>query len=373
MDYHRRGPGGVPTHAVYQNQPTPKGGGDYCVGRPTVMDPIMPVGMSQPPKVQHFQGYQQQAQQTQQQQTQQQPQVMSAPPAQPCLAPSTAAAAQGQQQQQQQGEQQVIREVLQEIRKEKSMSTTGEAELGVVAYWARGGKPDPYPCQDDSSQLVNGTASQRLPKQIPDWLAHQRPRYAVQQAALETSTVIERVKDIFMKTGSIYSGRAMYRTVRNWDFDGNGTISGAEFRAGLERYGVSMSDAEFHSIMSSFDMDSSGALDLREFLTALRGNLNGLRLKAVDIAFEQLDCDCSDYVTLHELQACYDPRVHPQVLEGKMDREQAMEDFLNHLDPNHDEVITRQEFLDFFTDISLSFDDDQQFLNHVRGMFRRRR
>lgn len=50
-----------------------------------------------------------------------------------------------------------------------------------------------------------------------------------------------------------------------------------------------------------------------------------------------------------------------------------MAQFTGYLDQNSDGTITKQEFLNFFSDVSLTYDDDQAFLAHVRGLWRRRR
>eukprot|EP00658_Telonema_sp_P-2_P008810 TRINITY_DN13330_c0_g1_i1.p1 TRINITY_DN13330_c0_g1~~TRINITY_DN13330_c0_g1_i1.p1 ORF type:complete len:456 (+),score=79.37 TRINITY_DN13330_c0_g1_i1:153-1520(+) len=364
-------------HSIYANQPVGRGHQVPMVGIPTVMDDIVPVGRSLPPTVQHFKGYQSSNQQS--------PTNVSPVPAPPAIS----------QQQPQQGEgegeplavaptaddsattipdQAKIKELLTEIRHEKCQSSTGESQLPVMAYWARGGRESPYPRRDPASQLDPGSQSQLLPTDpLPEWLTSQRPLHNQPLGHKSALTTLERVKDIFIKTGSIYSGRAMWRTIRNFDMDGNGIIIGGELRAGLDRYGISMDDSEFAELMQYFDSDFDGTIDLVEFMSALRGNLNSMRMKAVERAFDEIDRDHSGEISIHELQSCYDPRVHPDVLLGKIDREQAMELFISTLDPNSDGTITKQEFLNFFADVSLAFDDDQRFLAHVRGMWRRRR
>lgn len=348
------------------------------VGKPTVMDPIIPVGLSSPPKTLHFQGYKQSNAEDHQPAPQEQlplepPAPQEPPPVEQPVASQEQPVAQHAPQGSASMHPAACREVLESIRQEKSRSTSGEAALGVMAYWTRGQKMSPFPDTDSASGLVNGTMSRGCPDELPEWVENQKPKYLDSKKERETMTVLERTKDIFIKVGAIYSGRAMYRTIRNFDSDGDGIITGEEFRAALRRYGIVMTDDEFSSVMATFDQDHSNNVDLREFMTALRGNLSSMRMKAVARAFEEMDRDHSGEISLHECKSCYDPRVHPDVLSGKIDREQAMELFISQLDANSDGTITRQEFLNFFTDVSLTYDDDQQFVAHVRGMWRRRR
>ena len=89
---------------------------------------------------------------------------------------------------------------------------------------------------------------------------------------------------MFIARGSLYSGRAMWRTVKNFDYDGGGTIDSRELRAGLDHYGVQMSDEEFSSVLAVFDIDGNGTINLYEFMTALRGKMSQAGVKAVTIA-----------------------------------------------------------------------------------------
>ena len=76
----------------------------------------------------------------------------------------------------------------------------------------------------------------------------------------------------------------MWRTVKNFDYDGGGTIDVRELRVGLDHYGVKMSDAEFSSVLAVFDLDGNGTINLYEFMTALRGNMSQAGVKAVRMA-----------------------------------------------------------------------------------------
>merc|ERR1711939_439110 len=107
-----------------------------------------------------------------------------------------------------------------------------------------------------------------------------------------------------------------------------------------------------------------------EFMTCIRGNLNKHRMKAVETAFHEMDSDKSGSISMHEVGTCYDPRTHPEVMSGKLTREEAHKQFIDTMDKDHNGTITKQEFITFFKDISLAFDQDDDFLKFVRGMWR---
>ena len=167
--YHARSPGpfqprSVEVHEVYQN--TPMAGGDApnsrTRGTPTTMDPIVPIG-GVTLQTRHFKGYREAGQMGVGGETAppsevfiggRPPSAASPQPAYPRSENIPAAGAPSVRPTSALPDQQQIRQIMTEIRDEKSQSTTGEAGLGVMAYWARGGQPDPYPCTDPASGLT---------------------------------------------------------------------------------------------------------------------------------------------------------------------------------------------------------------------------
>ena len=62
---------------------------------------------------------------------------------------------------------------------------------------------------------------------------------------------------------------------RSMDDDGNGTISPAEFAAGMEVLGIDCSKAEITSVFSLFDTDGDGTISYRELADGLKSEKDG--------------------------------------------------------------------------------------------------
>jgi len=211
----------------------------------------------------------------------------------------------------------------------------------------------------------------------PACLADLRPGWAQKKAFAEPGndleSALEKVKSVFVSRGAIGTGRAMWRVIRQFDYDNSGAIDMFELGQGMENFGIKMSKQELLAVMAEFDKDGNRRINLEEFMVCIRGNLSKPRMKAVETAFGEMDSDKSGECSMHEVSACYDPRTHPEVMAGKLTREEAHQQFIDAMDKDHSGTITKQEFVTFFKDISLAMASDEDFVKFVRGMWRRKR
>eukprot|EP00658_Telonema_sp_P-2_P082918 TRINITY_DN8850_c0_g1_i1.p1 TRINITY_DN8850_c0_g1~~TRINITY_DN8850_c0_g1_i1.p1 ORF type:complete len:477 (+),score=96.60 TRINITY_DN8850_c0_g1_i1:70-1500(+) len=170
------------------------------------------------------------------------------------------------------------------------------------------------------------------------------------------------VKQIFVDRGA-FSGRSMARVIRNFD-NGDGLIDQHEFAAGMQRYlGFPLKQEDVELIFSRFDKNGDGSIEVGEFLGQLRGNVTTRRMEAIEAAFSKLDADQSGEIGIAEIQAAFDVRMHPQVLDGSLSRAEALDGFLRAWDADGDQKVSRAEFLEYFKDVSIGMADDQSFFH----------
>ena len=97
--------------------------------------------------------------------------------------------------------------------------------------------------------------------------------------------------------------------------------------------------------------------------------MNAARKAKVGEAFKKLDKDGNGWVDINDIRGVYNARKHPLVLQGKKTEDQILQEFLETFEqahamrengaPNH--VVTKEEFEEYYTNISSSIDDDRYF------------
>ncbi len=97
--------------------------------------------------------------------------------------------------------------------------------------------------------------------------------------------------------------------------------------------------------------------------------MNAFRKTLVDKAFDRLDIDHSGVVDSSDIKGMYNPSKHPAVMEGRKTEDQVLQEFLETFELHHnirakqekDYKVTREEFHEYYNNISASIDNDEYF------------
>jgi Ca2+-binding EF-hand superfamily protein len=87
-------------------------------------------------------------------------------------------------------------------------------------------------------------------------------------------------------------------------------------------------------------------------------------------AFATLDRDGSGIITVSDIRNIYDVSSNPDFLEGRLTKDQILENFLNQFDGaggNNDGKVTLDEFIDYYTDVSCSIPSDEYFVKMMES------
>lgn len=90
----------------------------------------------------------------------------------------------------------------------------------------------------------------------------------------------------------------------------------------------------------------------------------------VEKAFAMLEKNGDGKLTIDDIAGIYDVSMNPEFLEGRKTREEILADFLNNFDGprgNNDGVVTWQEFVDYYTDLSMSTPSDEYFVRMMES------
>ena len=175
--------------------------------------------------------------------------------------------------------------------------------------------------------------------------------------------ILEKCREtVRSRNSSHYGIREIGRAFRILDDSGNGSLDRKELRGGLEDFGVFLDDMQFNALFSLFDRNNDGAVSIDEFLVALRGPLSKRRLKFILMAYNILDLNHDGEITKEEIGQIYDTSFHPKLISGEMTHEEIIFEFMAQWDTqDRDGIITKDEFVAYYRDVSASIDDDEYF------------
>ncbi|GMI33900.1 hypothetical protein TeGR_g2037 [Tetraparma gracilis] len=153
------------------------------------------------------------------------------------------------------------------------------------------------------------------------------------------------------------------RKFRIMDDSGNGALNMEEFKKAMGECALTLNDSELESLFKYFDKDGSGDIDFEEFLGGVRGGMNPKRLAFVHQAFAILDKDGNGFVEPSDIVSAYNAKKHPDVMAGKKTEDEVLREFLDTFDVGgeKDGKATRNEFENYYKNVSMSVDRDDYF------------
>ena len=120
-----------------------------------------------------------------------------------------------------------------------------------------------------------------------------------------------------------------------------------------------------------FDRDGSGEISYDEFLRSVRGEMNAGRVAICKKAYAIMDSDKSGKLDLNDIRQTYNAKQHPDVKSGKKSEDEILNEFLDTFDDHfcdmkghadsRDGVITMQEWIEYYNNVSMSIDNDEYF------------
>lgn len=154
------------------------------------------------------------------------------------------------------------------------------------------------------------------------------------------------------------------RFFRNIDEDGSKALNQEEFTEGLKEAGMDLTDDEIQELFTRFDTDESGSVNMDEFLVAIRPPMSASRLKVIDEAFKKMDNTGDGVILIDDLKSVYSVKHHPRYISGEESEDEILNKFLSNFEKggkDGDGKVTEEEFINYYSGLSASIDDDAYF------------
>ena len=151
------------------------------------------------------------------------------------------------------------------------------------------------------------------------------------------------------------------------DDDNSKQLNLPEFSKAMRDFRVDLSERELQLLFNYIDRNRSGEVDYEEFLRSVRGPMNPFRVQLVNRAFDKLDADRSGLIDITDIRQFYNAKGHPDVRSGRKSEDEILGEFLETFEMHHningtrDRVVTREEFEEYYNNVSMSIDNDQYF------------
>ena len=159
------------------------------------------------------------------------------------------------------------------------------------------------------------------------------------------------------------------RNFRIVDENNTQTIDFNEFKKACKTFNFGLDDNQLRIAFVAFDRDNTGEIDYDEFVRSIRGEMNEFRQKLVQQAFDILDINKNGQISFEEIKNKYNASKHPDVLSGKKTEEDILKEFMDTFQETYnylcgtesDNVVTIEEFMEYYENVSMIIDDDAYF------------
>jgi len=159
------------------------------------------------------------------------------------------------------------------------------------------------------------------------------------------------------------------RKFRIIDDDNSKSLDAEEFAKAMNECAVMLTKDQLLQLFNWFDTDGNGSIGYEEFLEGVRGEMNDVRRGLVMLAFDVMDKDGNGFLEPDDVVSSYNAKKHPEVLAGKKTENEVLTEFLDTFDVGgeKDGKVTKNEFCNYYKNISASIDRDDYFELMIRN------
>lgn len=212
------------------------------------------------------------------------------------------------------------------------------------------------------------------PQELNPIEAYERKRISDMLALVSQHPNIGFCNRIFpmLRSRGVHFIRKMRKMCEEADVLKGGVLPARVFEGILNSRMVRLKGREFDSLCEVFDANlddlDSNFVSYEKFFWYMEGIMCEERLDVVRRAYRQLvRCSEGNFVTIDSLMAFWHPECTREMQAGTMEEKEVCQDFLSQWDAdNADGHISPEEFLRYYRDVSMCYEDTSEFVTMVK-------
>lgn len=119
--------------------------------------------------------------------------------------------------------------------------------------------------------------------------------------------------------------------------------------------------------MKYYDTNGDGLISYSEFVRALIEDLTPRRAKILNKVVNSLDKSGSGSISVSDIVSVFDVSQNPAFIERRKTRDQLLQDFLSNFESVKNGSISRDDFIEYYRDISMNFPADEYFVRMIES------
>lgn len=182
---------------------------------------------------------------------------------------------------------------------------------------------------------------------------------------IDLDGIMNRIREKIVSRGAV-GIKGLGRLFRIADDDSNRSVDlHEELPKMLGDVGVLLNKTEIDELSRMLDRNGNGSISFNEFIYHFAPPMSQRRIDIVNKAFDHLDEDNNGVIELSDIERKYarDPT-------KKGASKLVFDNFLQCFDKNGDGTISRDEFMNYYRDISPNIDNDEYFVTLIKNAWR---
>ncbi len=183
---------------------------------------------------------------------------------------------------------------------------------------------------------------------------------------LSVISLIEKIRHFLRVKNNVNAYKGLRRSLQVMDTSGNGTVSSSALNSTLNTSGVSLTANEIDMLVLEYRSGSGDSVKYRPFLDALLGTMPESRTKLTGAVFDSMS-NFQPTVSVHQMGEYFIAESQPSVASGNASPSSAHAAFLSSWGS---EIVTKDQFITYYSEISVCIASDQAFDSLVASSWR---